>query len=106
VWCSRWDRFFLAFYGHTFRYVRFNLKRPHLSLADPLALAVVLEPDIVQRAEERYVMVETNGRHTRGQTIVDWEDRLKQPANTNIILEVNQERFLQLIEMALRPGES
>jgi purine nucleosidase len=105
-WTTPSARFFQAFYGHTIRYVRDSLKRPHLSLADPLALAVVLEPEIVGRAEERYVMVETNGRHTRGQTIVDWENRLKQPANTNIILEVNQERFLQLIEMALRPGES
>jgi len=99
-------RFFQAFYGHTIRYVRDSLKRPHLSLADPLAMAVVLEPEIVQGAEQRYVMVETNGRYTRGQTIVDWENRLKQPANANIVLEVNHSRFLQLVEMALNKGEA
>jgi len=98
-------RFFQAFYGHTIRYVRDSLKRPHLSLADPLAMAVVLEPEIVQQAEQQYVMVETNGRYTRGQTIVDWENRLKRPANAHIILEVNHGRFLQLVEMALNKGD-
>jgi purine nucleosidase len=85
--------------------VRDSLKRPSLSLADPLALAVVLEPEIVQRAEKRTVMVETSGHHTRGQTLVDWENRLQQPVNANIILEVNYSRFLQLVEMALNQGE-
>jgi purine nucleosidase len=99
-------RFFQAFYGHTIRYVRDSLKRPHLSLADPLAMAVVLEPEVVRQAEQRFVMIETDGRHTRGQTIVDWENRLKQPANANIILEVNHSRFLQLVEMALDKGEA
>jgi purine nucleosidase len=67
-------------------------------------MAVVLEPEVVRQAEQRFVMIETDGRHTRGQTIVDWENRLKQPANANIILEVNHSRFLQLIEMALNKG--
>jgi purine nucleosidase len=98
-------RFFQAFYAYTIGYVRDSLKRPSLSLADPLALAVVLEPEIVQRAEKRTVMVETSGHHTRGQTLVDWENRLQQPVNANIILEVNYSRFLQLVEMALNQGE-
>ncbi len=64
-------------------------------------MAVVLEPGCVRRAEERHVTVETGGRATRGQTVVDWEDRLGRPANARIVLEVDQERFFALMERAI-----
>jgi purine nucleosidase len=45
--------------------------------------------------------VELNGRLTRGQTTVDWFDMSKNPKKANIILEVDQERFIKLMENAL-----
>ena len=69
--------------------------------ADPLTMAVALEPDCVVRAEKHYVTIETNGRYTRGQTTVDWLRRTGHHANASIILEVNQQRFLDLIEQSL-----
>lgn len=70
--------------------------------ADGLAMAVALEPDIVTKAEKHYVTMELNGRFTRGQTTVDWYNRSGQPANVNIILEVDHNRFVELMEMGLR----
>ncbi|MEM7336045.1 MAG: nucleoside hydrolase [Chloroflexota bacterium] len=69
--------------------------------ADPLAMAVTIEPDIVQRAETRYTMVEINGRFTRGQTVVDWRNDLEKQPNTQIILDVDIERFHGLMEAGL-----
>jgi purine nucleosidase len=56
----------------------------------------------VTKAEKHHVMVELHGQHTRGQTVVDWRDRSGRPANANIVLEVDHERFLALMELGLQ----
>lgn len=76
--------------------------QPVLFGADALAMAVVLEPEIVQNAEQHFMTVELNGRHTRGQTPVDWMDRSGLSPNANIILEIDQTRFEDLMEMGLK----
>jgi purine nucleosidase len=83
------------------KYLTSILGRKMLFAADALAMSVALEPDIVSKSEKHAITVELNGRHTRGQTTVDWLDLSKKPKNANIILEVNQERFVQLMEQAL-----
>ncbi len=70
--------------------------------ADPLAMAVALEPDIVTKAEERHVSVELTGMYTRGQTTTDWGNRNGRTANCNIILELDIERFFALMEQGLK----
>jgi len=78
--------------------------RPQMLIADALAMAVALEPDIVRRAEPRHVAVEIDGKLTRGATVVDWNDRLGKPANAQIVLEVDQGRFEALLASALGAG--
>jgi inosine-uridine nucleoside N-ribohydrolase len=75
--------------------------RPKMLIADALAMAVALEPSIIKRAEERHVDVEIDGRLTRGATVVDWDGRLGKPANAQIVLDVDQDRFEALISSAL-----
>jgi len=75
--------------------------RPRFMAADPLAMAVALQPDIVLRAEEHHVAVELDGAATRGATVVDWDDRLGRHANARIVLEVDQTRFEALVAAAL-----
>lgn len=79
-------------------FLREALGREMLFEADGLAMACALEPGIVTKAETHHVTVEMHGHHTRGQTSVDWMDRKKLPANVEIILEVERERFDELIE--------
>jgi purine nucleosidase len=78
------------------------MRRTVLYAPDGLAMAVALEPEIVRRSEWHAVSVELHGRHTRGQTTVDWQDRSACPANVEIILEVDQQRFTELMEAGLR----
>jgi purine nucleosidase len=75
--------------------------RPWLMVADALALAVLLEPDIVRHAEERHVAIELTGTLTRGATVVDWDRRLDARANARIVMDVDQSRFESLIGATL-----
>jgi len=70
--------------------------------ADILAMAAALEPSIVEEAEKHALVVEVDGTHTRGQTVVDWMNMSGLPQNANIILKVNMERFLELATLPLR----
>ena len=75
--------------------------RPNVLVADALAMAVALQPDIVTRAEERHVAIELAGTHTRGATVVDWESRMGIAANARIVLDVDQTRFEALVAAGL-----
>jgi purine nucleosidase len=60
-----------------------------MSLHDPLAVAVALEPSLVTTVSTP-VVVETRGEYTRGQTIVDWRrGRPVPPSNTRVCVEVD-----------------
>jgi purine nucleosidase len=75
--------------------------RPRLMVADALALAVLLEPDIVRQAADRHVAVELTGTLTRGATVVDWDQRLGGRVNARIIMDIDQSRFESLIGATL-----
>lgn len=73
----------------------------HWHSADALAMAVALAPQGVRRAETRPVAVETEGRLSRGATVVDWAQRGSRPANARILLDYDQAGFEALIQAAL-----
>ena len=78
--------------------------RPKLLVADALAIAVALQPDLVTRAEDHHIAIELDGRLTRGATVVDWENRSGHAANARIVLAVDQARFEALVASALDGG--
>jgi purine nucleosidase len=70
--------------------------------ADPVAMAAALDPSIVTRSERRHVTVELGGRHTRGQTTVDWFALGGGEAAVDVILELDRARFLDRLTAAVR----
>jgi purine nucleosidase len=68
--------------------------------ADPLAMAVMLEPDIVTKSVEKFVQIERFGRTSRGMTVVDWWGASQMAPNVEIVLEVDQGRFFELLQSA------
>ena len=96
------SRFYEAVSARTMEFIRQYLGRTMMFGADPLAMAVALEPDIVTKAEVRHVSVELTGMYTRGQTTTDWGQRNGRTANTNIILELDTDRFHALMEQGLK----
>jgi purine nucleosidase len=94
-------KFFKKTNQRVIEYLTNVLGRKMLFAADALAMSVALEPSIVKKSEKHALTVELNGRLTRGQTTVDWFNLNKKPQKANIILEVDQDRFIQLMENAL-----
>jgi purine nucleosidase len=85
-----------------------------MTLADPVAMAVALDPSIVTRASEHYVAVETKSELTRGFTAVDlhnvagdernrrvWRASLDSGAKVKICWKIDAKRWKQLLIDAL-----
>ena len=98
---SQRSRFLSQISEKTVDFITRVMGRSEIYGADGLAMAVALEPEIVQRSEQRPIMVELNGQHTRGQTTVDWMSRSGNPSNAHIIREVDPERFQELMRLAI-----
>ena len=74
-------------------------------LADPIAMAVALDPAVATRTERRFVAVETGGEWCRGQTVVYHQEITgvgEYEPNVEVVEEASRERFLELLYEALR----
>ena len=85
-----------------------------ISLPDPVAMSIVLDPSIVTQQSEHYVDVETTSELTRGITVVDrlnvagndrnkivWADVLKQGAKAKVVWTIDIARWKQALFAAL-----
>ncbi len=68
--------------------------------ADPLAMAVLIEPGIVKGSIQKFVQVERFGKMSRGMTVVDWWGKYNRYPNVNIITEVDLPAFVELYRLA------
>lgn len=84
----------LRFYGR--RYVPPDGPPLH----DPCAVARVIDPALVG-CRDAFVAVETQGRWTRGMTVVDFAGRLGQPPNTAVATSLDAPGFWDLMLGAL-----
>ena len=66
-----------------------------LIMHDPLAVAVALDPSLVETRRVA-VDVETGGRLTTGATIADWRGQWGRLANTEVAVSVDAERFRRM----------
>jgi purine nucleosidase len=83
-------------------FIKDRLEQDILFAPDGLAVAAAVEPGIVKRSEKKYVSIELHGSQTRGQTVVDWFNITGKAPNVEIIHEVDQECFIQLMENGLQ----
>lgn len=66
--------------------------RRFLIMHDPLAVAAALDPTLIE-TRPAVVDVETAGRLTTGATVADWDMRSDRPANAEVAVDVDAERF-------------
>ncbi len=92
--------FFAEISAHSNRFIEEVRGRTVNFFADPVAMAIALEPNIVQKKEQHHCGIELSGGLSRGQTIVDWLDASGRPANAEIVLEIDHNRLLELAIMA------
>ncbi|MFV0414545.1 MAG: nucleoside hydrolase [Oscillospiraceae bacterium] len=72
-----------------------------LPIFDALAAAALLDPSLASGPQVS-VDVETNGQYTLGKTVIDITDLSHRPKNVFMVLQANKQKFLQLIEQAVR----
>jgi purine nucleosidase/pyrimidine-specific ribonucleoside hydrolase len=83
----------MTFFAATYRAV-FGLSDPPVH--DPCAVALVIDPDVI-RCVDAFVAIETEGRWTRGATVVDLHGRLGRPPNARVAMQLDVERFWALV---------
>lgn len=83
-------------------FVRDMFSQEFLFPSDELAVACAIDPTLIIKKENHHVSVETGGIQSRGLTYVDWWDRNGKPINAEIILDLDQARFVQMMEDGLR----
>ena len=70
--------------------------------ADALAMAHALEPAGALEITRRGLLVETEGRHSRGATVVDWRvEQANDGGNASILLRYDRLRFQRRVQAAL-----
>lgn len=90
-------KFWAQITRESLEFVTQRLGRASMFLPDEMALAIAVEPEIVTKSEHRYMTAELRGEHTRGQTTVDWTHATGNAPNVNVVLEINTERFMELL---------
>jgi inosine-uridine nucleoside N-ribohydrolase len=60
----------------------------------------LIDPNIIQESEQKYVQIERFGRLSRGMTVVDWYGLLGHSPNVQIVRKVDINRFYQLYKLA------
>ena len=91
-------RFFKAISQATAERLEGAYQRPAYLLPDPLAMAITLRPELIQQSGKYHVTVELNGRHTRGQTVIDYiGDYVNgERANCNVIQALDTEGVYEM----------
>ena len=67
---------------------------------DPCTVALLIDPGVM-RCEDVFVAVETEGRWTRGATVVDLHGRFEREPNARVAMELDAPRFWDLVIGAL-----
>jgi purine nucleosidase/pyrimidine-specific ribonucleoside hydrolase len=83
----------LGFFADTYRAL-YGFQGPPVH--DPCALALVIDPSVV-RCVDAFVAIETEGRWTRGATVVDLHGRLGRGPNARVAMELDRDRFWDLV---------
>jgi len=89
--------------GHSMDYMSKARGISGIYLHDPLAVGAAIDP-MMAATSPLHVAVETGKGITRGMTLADTRaisEHLKQPANLDVALEVNSERFLTFFKERL-----
>jgi purine nucleosidase len=85
------------FFGATYRSLFGHAAPP---VHDPCAVALVAEPGVV-RCVDAFMAVETEGRWTRGATVVDLRGRYGREPNARIAVELDFDRFWDSVVRAV-----
>jgi purine nucleosidase len=85
------------------RFVKTHTRLSGFDLADPIAMAVALDPAVATRVLHVPVCVDTSDGVCRGQTVLDHRDVLGRPHTAEVVLAADRARFIELLERSVAP---
>jgi inosine-uridine nucleoside N-ribohydrolase len=71
--------------------------------SDPLAAAILLEPQVATQVKEVYVTVELHGANIRDAMVVDHLQKLGRQPNVTVVERVNTDLYQKLLLEAFAP---
>lgn len=77
-------------------------KRINNTLCDEIAMACALDKNVITQKTTAYAFVELNGKHTRGQVVIDWHRHLGKEENVIIIEEIQTSLYQKLLIEAVQ----
>lgn len=80
-----------------------DVDRQGYILCDELAAAIVLDEKVCSAASTVVCKVDTDGQWTRGQMVVDWNNRTRRPTNARIVTKLELGRLETLLQTAVAP---
>ena len=83
------------------RFVQTVTRLPGVDMADPVAMAVALDPAIATKVLKVPVIVDTTDGPGRGQTVLDHRGILGRAHAAEVVLEADWARFVGLLEQAV-----
>ena len=60
-------------------------------------MAVAIDAGVIAAAEDVYATIETQGRDTRGQVVIDWRGKLLKTPNIRVVTKMDRKLFKRLI---------
>ena len=94
-------RFFERISRKTAQRLQHTYQRPAYLLPDPLAMAILLRPELIRQSGKYFVTVELNGAFTRGQTVIDYNHMSGKAPNVNVIQALDTDGVYQMFVSAL-----
>ena len=73
-----------------------------MALADPVAMAVAIDPTIATDVRQCFVDIETASEQTRGMCIVDLNNVRQRTKNAGVCLQIDVSRWKKLLRDSLR----
>ncbi|MCD6356799.1 MAG: nucleoside hydrolase [Anaerolineaceae bacterium] len=93
--------FFKKITSKTIIFLKEHFHKDMLFIPDGLAVAAAIDPSIIKRKEIHHLTVELRGDESRGLTIVDWFGMGGKKPNAEIVMEIDQPRFFEMIKNGL-----
>ncbi len=94
-------RFFDKISSKTAQRLQHTYRRPAYLMPDPLAMAILLSPELISQSGKYFVTVELNGAFTRGQTVIDYNHMSGKAPNVNVIQALDTDGVYQMFVSAL-----
>lgn len=72
-------------------------KNPAYIICDELVMAGAVDESIVKEFKYVSVEVELSGQHTRGQLVIDWDNRSKDAVKIRLVTRMNMDRVMEML---------